>query len=134
MRHTFISKHNSKCKSQPFLLLITNDKKWHYFVVKNLYALFRVITPSHIENSYCLNELYLCRAENQLKEYGKVFKNHDNCYIELPNKSKNILKRNHRNKSMKPPIYYLCWHWHITYPEKPSATININKHTASGYS
>ena len=55
LRHTFISKHNSKCKSQPFLLLITNDKKWHYFVVKNLYALFRVITPSHIENSYCLN-------------------------------------------------------------------------------
>ena len=35
--------------------MITNAKKWHYLVVKSLFALLRGITSKHGGDFYCLN-------------------------------------------------------------------------------
>ena len=43
---------------QNILLKIPNGEKWHYRAVKNLSALFRVITFKHYGYIYCLNCLH----------------------------------------------------------------------------
>ena len=49
------SKHNLTCDKQVILLMITDDEKWHYLVVKKLPGLLRRITSSHHGDFYCLN-------------------------------------------------------------------------------
>ena len=52
--------------------------------------------------SISINVLYV--TYNSKDE--NVCKNHDYCYIEIPKKGKNILKYNHKEKSMKAPFIY----------------------------
>ena len=47
--------------------------------------------------------LHSFRIENKLKSHENVFKSYDYCYIEMPEKHKNILKYSHGEKSMKVP-------------------------------
>ena len=35
IRHGSKSKHNEECKNQVILLMMTDDKKWHYLNIKN---------------------------------------------------------------------------------------------------
>ena len=75
------------------------------------------------------------------KEHENVCRNHDYCYLEMPNENNKILKYNPGEKSMKAPF--------IIYAElesllekmstfhnnpKKSSTSKVNNHTASGYS
>ena len=90
--------------------------------------LFRGITSKNNGDFYCLNHESICR-------------NHDYCYIEMPDKDNNILKYNPGEKSIKIPfaIYtdFEClvekMSTRSNNPEK-SSTIKLNKHTRSGFS
>ena len=66
--------------------MISDAKKWHYFVVKSLSALFRGITSNHKEDFYCLNCFHSYSAKEKLKRYKKVCENHDCCYVEMAKK------------------------------------------------
>ena len=84
---------------------------------------------------------HLYNTENKLKKHENVCKNHDYCYIEMPNEDNKILKYNHGEKSMKVPfIIYADLESLLEkmspYHNNPknSSTTKINKHTSSGYS
>ena len=121
--------------------MMTDGEKWHYLAVKSLSAFFRGIAGSNNGDSYCLNCFQSYATENKLKKHKKVCKNHDYCYVKMPEEYNKILKYNEGEKSMKVPfIIYAdlecllekmntC---HIN-PEK-SSTTKINKHTSSDYS
>ena len=65
--------------------MITDGKKWHYLAAKKLSALIRRITSNHYGDFYCVNSLHSYRKKDKLKEYENVCKDHDYCYIEMPN-------------------------------------------------
>ena len=121
--------------------MISDGQKWHYLVVKNLSGLLRGISSNHKENFYCLNCFHSYRTENKLEAHKKICENHDYCHVEMPTKNNNIIKYNHREKSMKLPIVIYtdlecllekmstC----INNPNE-SSTTKINKYTPSGYS
>ena len=121
--------------------MMTDGEKWHYLAVKSLSAFFRGIAGSNNGDSYCLNCFQSYATENKLKKHKKVCKNHNYCYVKMPEEYNKILKYNEGEKSMKVPfIIYAdlecllekmntC---HIN-PEK-SSTTKINKHTSSDYS
>ena len=55
IRVAYRSEYNHNCKKQVILLMITDDKKWHYLAVTNLSALFQGKSSNHHEDFYCLN-------------------------------------------------------------------------------
>ena len=55
IRSVYISKYNSKRDNQVILLMITDNKKWHYLALKNIYGLLRGITSNRDGDFYCLN-------------------------------------------------------------------------------
>ena len=65
IRHAYKSKHNLTGKNQVILLMITDDKKWHYRAVKGFSALRTGIKSNHKGNFYCLNCLYSFRTEKK---------------------------------------------------------------------
>ena len=141
IRHAYKSKYNLKRENQIILLMITDGKKWHYLAVKSLSALLRRITGNNNGDFYFLNCFHSYTTKNKLEKHKNVCKNHDYCYVEMPEKDIKILKYNHGEKSMRAPF--------VTYadlecllekmstchnnPRKPSTT-KVNKHTPSGYS
>ena len=84
--------------------MITDSKKWYYFTVKSLSALLRRITSTNNGDFYCLNCLHSYRTKDKLKEHESVRKDHDYCYIEMPNENNKILKYNPGEKSVKVPL------------------------------
>ena len=103
IKHAYISKYNSTHENQVILLLITYDEKWYYIAAKSLSALLRGINSKNNGDFYCLNchFVHLFRTENRHKIHENVCKNYDYCYLGMPEKSKNISKYNHGQKSMK---------------------------------
>ena len=63
-------------KNKTILLMITDNEKWHYLVVKN-FLFFCNITSKYDEVFYCLKCLHPYKTENKLKEHGNVCKNHE---------------------------------------------------------
>ena len=55
IRLAYISKYNNNRDNQVILLMITDNKKWHYLAVKNIYGLLKGITSNHEGDFYCLN-------------------------------------------------------------------------------
>ena len=80
IRHAYNSRNNLNRENQMILLMITDRKKWHYFVVKRLSALFRRMTSKHEGDFYCRNCLH---SENKIKKHKNVSENHDYCYVEI---------------------------------------------------
>ena len=140
IRPVYISKYNSNREKRVILLKITDNKKWHYLFVKRLPALLKGITSKHFREFYCLNCFYSFIRENALKKHENVCKDHDYCYVEMPDKDNNILKYNSGGKYMRVPfIMYVdmrCLLENIsTCRNDPNkSTIKINNHTPSGYS
>ena len=101
--------------------------------------LLRGITSKHDGDFYCLNCFCSFTTENVLKNHESACKDHDNCYIEMPDKDNNTLMYNPREKSMKIPfIIYTDLECLLekmsrcsNNPEKSS--IKLNKHTPSGF-
>ena len=71
-------------------------------------GLLRGITSNHKGDFHCLICFHSYRTENKLKNHYNICKNHDGCYVEMPQEDNKILKYNHGEKSMKYPF--------VTYP------------------
>ena len=104
-------------------------------------ALLRGIHSKQDGDYYCFNCFYPLTTEKALKKQEHVCKDHDYCYIEMPDKDNNILKYNPGEKIQRVPfIIYanlesLLENVSICQNDlNKSSTIKINKHTPSGYS
>ena len=64
IRQAYKSKHHLNRENQLILLMITDDKKWHYLAVESLSALFKEVTSNFVANFYRLNCFHSLRAEN----------------------------------------------------------------------
>ena len=91
--------------------MITDDdehsdgvKNWHYLAVKDLPRLLRGITWNHNGDFYCLNCFHSYRTKEKLEKHEKLCKDHDYCYVKMPNKDQKILKYNPGEKSLKVPF------------------------------
>ena len=85
--------------------MITNNEKRHYLSVKSLSALFKGQNSKDNGDFSCLNCLHSFRTKKKTtKTHENVCKNHDYCCIKMPKDNKNILKYNHRKKSIKVPF------------------------------
>ena len=89
IRHEYKSKYNIVHKNH------------FYLAVKKLSALFIGRTSKHKGDFYHLNCFHMYSMENKLKNHYNISKNHDNCYVEMPNKSYKMLKYNYEEKSMR---------------------------------
>ena len=70
--------------------------------LRSLSALLRGISSSSNNGDfYCLNCFHSYLTLNKLKKHERVCNNHDYCYIDMPEKGKNILKYNPGDKSLK---------------------------------
>ena len=100
--------------------MITNSKKWHYLILKNvpttsgyncqvrsLSRLFRGVTANNDRDFYCLGCLHSFCTNNALKKHERLCDKHDYCHVKMSTEDKKILKYNHR-KIIKSSIYNLC--------------------------
>ena len=86
--------HNFKGENQVILLMIIDGKRLHYFTVKSLSAL--------LSDRLLLLELFsLIQHKIITQKHEKVCKDHDYCYVEMPDKGNKILKPIHRENSMR---------------------------------
>ena len=90
----YISKSKSTHKKQITILMIPNNKGWHYLAVTKLPTSLRGITSKNNCDFYCLNYLYFHRTEDKLKSQGIVCKNKDFCGIVMPFQKDDVLKFN----------------------------------------
>ena len=119
----YISKYNNKRDNQVKLLMITNNKddlsyiavknneewydisvnitNWHYLAVKNISGLLRGITSNHNGDFYCLNCFHSYTTKEKHKKHERICKDHDFCYIKMPDEDRKILKYNPGEKSLK---------------------------------
>ena len=74
IRYAYISKHNSTHEDEVILLMITDNKKMHYLVVKSLSALFRGKNSKNNGDFYCLNCLHSYRTKNKLSKHENICK------------------------------------------------------------
>ena len=104
-------------------------------------ALLRGVTLKHDQDFYCLNCFHSYSAKDKLKKHYNVCKDHDYCYVEMPNKDNKIIKYNHGEKCMKVPVVIYADLESLlerkdtchNNPEK-SSTRKINKNKPSDYS
>ena len=140
MKQVYIPNYNFSQDSKAILLVITDEQRWHCLAVKKFSALFLGITSKHNANYYCINCLNPPRTENKLEPHENACKHHDYCYIDTPEKGKNILKYNHGEKSIKIPfvIYVdtqsLLEKLDTCYNKRKSSRTKVNKQTACGKS
>ena len=66
-----------------------------------MFALLRGKASNHEVDDYCLNCFYSYTTKDKLKNHCTVCKNHDYCYVKMPNEGNKILKYNHGEKPMK---------------------------------
>ena len=104
IRSVYISKYNSKRDNQVILLMITDNKKWHYLAVENIYGLLRGITSNRDGDFYCLNCFHSYTTEKNLKKHQRIRKDHDFCHVKMPDENNKILKYNPGEKSLKHPF------------------------------
>ena len=107
VRPAYISKYNNERDKQVILLMITDNKRWHYLAVKSISELLRRITSNHDGYFFCLNCFHSYATKDKLKKHEKVFKEHDFCNIKMPDDDNKILKYNPGKKIIKTSFYYL---------------------------
>ena len=135
------SKHNLTREKQAILLMIIDGEKWHYTAVKRLSGLLRGVTGNNNDDFYSLNCFHSYRTEKKLEKHNNICENYDYCHVEMPNEDNKIIKYNQKEKSIRSPfIIYAdleCLLEKISacYNNfEESSTIEVNKHTPSGYS
>ena len=104
MRQAYISKYNSKLDSQVILLMITDGEKWHYLAVKNISRILRGITSNHDGDFYCLNCFNSYATKKRLKKHERICRDHDFCYLKMPDENNKILKYIQGEKLLKVPF------------------------------
>ena len=80
------------------------EKKWYYLTVENFLYYLEESTSNHVGDFYCLNCSHSIRTKDKSKKHENVCRDHDYCYIEMPNENIKILKYNHGEKCMKNPF------------------------------
>ena len=90
----YLSKYNSNCKKQVFVLIIPNEKKWHYLAVKKLSASLGVITSKHHDDFYCLNCFHSFATKRKRHSDKRACENKDFCNIIMPFQNIKILEFN----------------------------------------
>ena len=101
----------------------------------------RGVTGNNNGDFYCLNCFHAYRTKNKLETHKKICENRDYCQVEIPNEDIKIIKCNQGEKSIGSlfiiyaDLECLLEKIDTCYnnPEN-SSTIEINKHTPSGYS
>ena len=89
IRPAYIPKYNHKRDKQLSLLMVPdNMNNWHNLAVKNRSRLLRGITWNHHGDFYCLNCLHSFRTKKKLKKHERICKNHDFCYVKMPDEDK----------------------------------------------
>ena len=67
-------------------------------------ALLRGITGNSNGDFFCLSCFHSYTTEDKLKKHKNVCKNHDYCYVEMPEEDNQLLKYKQGKKSMKFPL------------------------------
>ena len=75
-------------------------KNWHYLTVKSIPRLLKGLAPNHKGDFYCLNCFHSHRTKERLEKHEEVCKDHDYCYVKMPDEDKKILKYNPGEKSL----------------------------------
>ena len=104
IRSANISEYNSKGNNQVILLMITDGEKWHYLAVKNISRLLRGITSNHDGDFYCLNCFHSYATKKRLKKHERICRDHDFCYLKMPDENNKILKYIQGEKLLKVPF------------------------------
>ena len=65
IRYAYTSKYNFKRDNQVNLLIITDNKNWHYLAIKSIPKLLSGITSNHNGDFYCLNCFHLYTTEKK---------------------------------------------------------------------
>ena len=84
--------------------MITDNKKWYYLAVKSISGLLRRITSNHDGDFYCLNCFHPYTTKNRLEKHERICRDHDFCYIKMPDENSKILKYIPWEKSLKVPF------------------------------
>ena len=69
VRPVYISKYNNERDKQVILLMITDNKRWHYLAVKSISELLRRITSNHDGYFFCLNCFHSYTTKDKLKKH-----------------------------------------------------------------
>ena len=69
VRPAYISKYNNERDKQVILLMITDNKRWHYLAVKSISELLRRITSNHDGYFFCLNCFHSYTTKDKLKKH-----------------------------------------------------------------
>ena len=84
------------------MLIITDGTgNWHYLAVKRISELLAGITSNHNGDFYCLNCSHSYTTEKKLRKHERICKNHDFCYLKMPDDDNKILKYIPGKKSLK---------------------------------
>ena len=81
-----------------------DDENWQYLAVNSISRLLKGITSNHKRGIYCLNCFNSYRTKGRLKKHEKVYKDHDYCYVKIPDEDKTILKYNPGEKPLQVPF------------------------------
>ena len=84
-----------------------NDNNWHYLPVKNINRLLRGIASNHNGDFYCLNCCHSYTTKKKFKKHERICRDHDFCYVKMPDENKKMLKYNPGEKSLKRP-FIIC--------------------------
>ena len=139
IRQGFISKHNSERPKCVDLLIVQDGVKKHYVVIKSLSALLRDVTSTNHGDFYCRNCLGSFRFKETLDLHIQACRDHDFCYVKMPEEGKNILRYQEGSKSIRVPFVIYADTECILRPiqsvedrsDKPS-TRNIAEHVGCG--
>ena len=103
--YAYISKYNSKRDNfQVVFLMITDGEKWHYLAVKSVTRFIRGITSHQDGDFYCLNCFHSYTTKKRLKKHERICRDHDFCYLKMPDENNKFLKYLLGEKSLKHPF------------------------------
>ena len=69
-------------------MITDDDENCHYLALKSIFRLLKGTTSNHIGDFYCLNCFHSYRTKERIKKHEKVCKDHDYCYVEMPDEDK----------------------------------------------
>ena len=85
-------------------MITDGTDNWHYLAVKSILGLLRGIISNHHGDLHCLNCFYSYTTEDKLRKHERICKDHDFCYVKMPDEDNNILEYVPRKKSLRVPF------------------------------
>ncbi len=104
IRQGYISKYNTERSKCADVLIVGVGKRRHYVAIKSLPALLRGVTSNHHGDFYCRNCFGCFRSKDTLDLHIQACKDHDFCYVKMPEEGKDILRYQEGSKSIRVPF------------------------------